>query len=184
MSHIPTLLEKYRNEITKELREKFNYKNVMEVPKIKKIVINMGIGLGAHEAQMVEDGVFELSVITGQKPVVTKAKKAISNFKIRKDSKIGCKVTLRRKIMYEFLERLINVAIPRIKDFKGLETDSFDGRGNYTFGLTELLIFPEIEFDKVKKNKGMDITIVTSAETDEEARELLKLFGFPFKKES
>jgi len=175
------LLEKYRNEIVPNAIEKLGYKNRLQVPMVSKIVINMGVGEGASDPKILEAAVDNLSLITGQKPVVTKAKKAISNFKIRQGSKVGCMVTLRSAQMYEFLDRLINIAIPRIKDFKGLPKNAFDGSGNYNIGLTEQLIFPEIDYDKVVKVSGMNITIVTTARKDKQAYELLKSFGVPFK---
>jgi len=160
----------------------FGYKNQMQVPKLKKIVINVGLGEATQDIKMLEAAQHELAAITGQKPVTTRAKKAIANFKIRKGSAIGCKVTLRRYMMYEFLDRMISVAIPRIRDFRGLPADSFDGSGNYSFGLNEQVIFPEIDVDKVVRAHGMDITLVTNARSEKEAFELLKLFGMPFKK--
>ena len=178
----PRLLERYRNEIVPEMVKAFNYKNKLQSPRIKKIVINVGFGEATQDIKLLETVGSELAVITGQKAVVTKAKKAIANFKIRKGSSIGCKVTLRRLRMYEFLDRLIAVAIPRIRDFRGLPGKSFDSGGNYSFGLDEQLIFPEIDVDKVTKVHGMDITIVTDARTKNEARELLRLFGMPFAK--
>lgn len=175
------LKEKYKNEITPAMMKRFQYTNLLEVPNLKKIVINMGLGGGASDAKIIEDAINELSLIVGQRPVMTSAKKAVANFKIRKGSPVGCKVTLRKDIMYEFLDRLISVAIPRIKDFRGLSPYSFDGRGNYAFGLTEQMVFPEIDVDKVNLIKGMDIIIATSAKKDDEARELLKMFGMPFR---
>jgi len=173
---------KYSKEIVPEMMKQFNYKNSMEVPKLKKIVINVGLGEATQDIKFLEAAQSELAMITGQKPVVTKAKKAIANFKIRKNSPVGCKVTLRRAFMYEFLDRLISVAIPRIRDFRGLPSNSFDKCGNYSFGLDEQVIFPEVELDKILKVHGMDITIVTDAGTREEAYALLKLFGIPFTK--
>lgn len=178
----PRLLATYRSSIVPEMMKAFNYKNALEVPRLKKIVINVGLGEATQDIKMLEAAQNELAAITGQKPVVTRAKKAIANFKIRRGSAIGCKVTLRRAMMYEFLDRLISVAIPRIRDFRGLPADSFDNSGNYSFGLNEQLIFPEIDVDKVMKSHGMDITIVTDAGDKKEALELLKLFGMPFKK--
>jgi len=178
----PRLLEKYRNEISTEMMKHFGYKNKMEVPRLKKIVINVGLGEATQDIKLLESAQNELAVITGQKPVVTKAKKAIANFKIRRGSAIGCKVTLRRSRMYEFLDRLVSVSIPRIRDFRGLSPDSFDGGGNYSFGLNEQLIFPEVDVDKVAKIHGMDITIATTAKTKDEACELLKFMGMPFAK--
>jgi large subunit ribosomal protein L5 len=178
----PRLLETYRNSIVPEMVKAFGYKNQMQAPKLKKIVINVGLGEATQDIKMLEAAQHELAAITGQKPVTTRAKKAIANFKIRKGSAIGCKVTLRRYMMYEFLDRMISVAIPRIRDFRGLPTNSFDGSGNYSFGLNEQVIFPEVDVDKVMKTHGMDITIVTDAKSEKEAFELLKLFGMPFKK--
>lgn len=178
----PRLLERYSSEITPEMMKLFGYKNKLEVPRLEKIVINVGLGEATQDIKFLETAQNELAVITGQKPVVTKAKKAIANFKIRKGSPIGCKVTLRRAMMYEFLDRLISVAIPRIRDFRGLSPDSFDKGGNYSFGLNEQVIFPEVDVDKVMKAHGMDITIVTSAHTRKEAFEFLRLIGMPFAK--
>ena len=166
------LQEKYQNSVRAELANKFAYKSSMQIPKVEKIVINMGIG----------DAVEELTLITGQKPVVTKARKSIANFKLREGMPIGCKVTLRGERMYQFLDKLVSVALPRVRDFHGINGNSFDGRGNYTLGVKEQLIFPEINFDKVKKVRGMDIVIVTTAKTDEEGRTLLQLMGMPFRK--
>ena len=176
------LLEKYKNEITPKMIERFGYKNKMQIPKIKKIVLNVGLGMGAQDIKILEAAAQELATITGQKAVITKAKKAISNFKIRKGSTVGCKVTLRRIRMYEFLDRLVNVAIPRVRDFRGLSPNSFDEGMNYSFGITEQIIFPEIEYDKAPSIHGMDITINTNARSKEEASELLKLLGVPFRK--
>lgn len=178
----PRLLERYRNEIVPEMMKKFGYKNALQVPKLEKVVINIGLGEAVQDIKILESAQSELAMITGQRPVITKAKKAIANFKIRRGSSIGCKVTLRRARMYEFLDRLISVSIPRIRDFRGLPTESFDQSGNYSFGINEQVIFPEIEVDKVVKVHGMDITIVTSAKTGNEAFELLKLVGVPFAK--
>jgi len=178
----PRLLERYRGDISSEMVKAFSYKNKLQVPKLKKIVINIGLGEATQDIKFLESAQQELAMITGQKPVVTRAKKAIANFKIRKGLAIGCKVTLRRSIMYEFLDRLVSIAIPRIRDFRGLPVDSFDMSGNYSFGLSEQGIFPEVDPDKMMKAHGMDITIVTSAKNKEEAFELLKLFGVPFKK--
>ena len=176
------LKDKYANEIVPAMMERFQLSNRLKVPKLKKIVINMGLGQAAQDNKIIEDAIKELSLIAGQRPVATRAKKAIASFKIRKGSIVGCKVTLRKDIMYEFLDRLISVTIPRIKDFRGLSPISFDGRGNYSFGLVEQSVFPEIDVDKVNLIKGMDIIIQTSAKTDEEARELLRMFGMPFRK--
>ncbi|MFA6142418.1 MAG: 50S ribosomal protein L5 [Candidatus Omnitrophota bacterium] len=176
------LLERYSSEIVPEMMKSFGYKNKMQVPQLVKIVINVGLGEATQDIKFLEATQAEIAMITGQKPVVTKAKKAIANFKIRKGSPIGCKVTLRRSRMYEFLDRLISVSIPRIRDFRGLSPDSFDMGGNYSFGLTEQLIFPEVDVDKVMKVHGMDITIQTTAKNKEEAFMLLKLMGMPFSK--
>ena len=169
-------------EIVPAMTKKFGYKNVMEVPKIEKIVINMGVGEARDNAKLLESAAKDLEIISGQKPVITKAKKSIANFKIREGMSIGCKVTLRGERMYEFADRLINLALPRVRDFRGVNPNAFDGRGNYALGIKEQLIFPEIDFDKVDKVRGMDIIFVTTAKTDEEARELLTLFGMPFRK--
>ncbi len=174
--------DKYTNEVAKALMEKFQYKNVMEIPKIEKIVINMGLGEAKDNPKAVQVAVAELAQITGQQPVVTRAKKSIANFKLREGMPIGTKVTLRSEIMYEFMDRLFTIALPRVRDFKGTNPNAFDGRGNYTLGVKEQLIFPEIEYDKIDKVRGMDITFVTTAKTDEEARELLSLMGMPFSK--
>ena len=178
----PRLLEAYRKNIVPDMVKTFGYKNNMQVPKIKKIVLNVGLGEATQDIKLLEAAANELAAITGQKPVTTRAKKAIANFKIRKGSAIGCKVTLRRVMMYEFLDRMISVAIPRIRDFRGLPVDSFDSHGNYSFGLNEQVIFSEVDVDKVMKVHGMDVTIVTDANSKEEALELLKLFGMPFRK--
>ena len=174
--------EKYNNEVSKALMEKFNYKSVMEIPKIEKIVVNMGLGSAKDNSKMMQVAIEELATITGQKPLVTKAKKSVANFKLREGMNIGAKVTLRGEIMFEFLDRLISISLPRVRDFRGVNPNAFDGRGNYTLGVKEQLIFPEIEYDKVEVVRGMDITFVTSARTDEEGRELLRLFGMPFNK--
>ncbi|MDX2196876.1 MAG: 50S ribosomal protein L5 [Cytophagales bacterium] len=176
----PRLKELYFKEVVPELMKKFNYKSTMQVPKLQKVCINKGIGAAVADKKMVDVGVEELSIITGQKAVATKAKKAISNFKLRENLPIGAKVTLRGDIMYEFIDRLTSIALPRVRDFKGINDKGFDGRGNYTLGVKEQIIFPEISIDKVAKISGMDITFVTSAQTDEESLELLKLLGFPF----
>lgn len=176
------LKERFNKEIAPEMKKRFNYSNIWQVPRLEKVVINMGLGEAAHDNKIMEEAITELTIIAGQRAVVTKAKKAIANFKIRKGSAVGCKVTLRKDKMYEFLDRLISIVIPRIKDFRGLSPDSFDGSGNYAFGLTEQMVFPEIDADKVTMIKGMDIIIATSAKTDEEARALLTLVGMPFKK--
>lgn len=174
--------EFYQNEIVPAMTKKFQYKNVMSVPKLEKIVINMGVGEAKENAKVLEGAIKDLQTISGQKPVITKAKKSVANFKIRAGMNIGCKVTLRGERMYEFADRLINLALPRVRDFRGINPNAFDGRGNYALGLKEQLIFPEIEYDKVDKVRGMDVIIVTTAKTDEEARELLALFGMPFRK--
>ena len=174
------LKELYDNEIKSALQTKFQYKNVMEIPKVEKIVINMGVGEAKENAKILDSAMADLMQIAGQKPVITKAKNSVANFKIREGMPIGCKVTLRGKRMYEFMDRLINLALPRVRDFRGVNPDAFDGRGNYALGIKEQLIFPEIEYDKVDKVRGMDIIFVTTAKTDEEARELLKLFKMPF----
>lgn len=176
------LKEKYIKETTKALMEKFGYKSVMELPKVEKVVLNMGLGDAKDNAKLLEVAVGELATITGQKPIVTRAKKSVANFKVREGMPVGSKVTLRSERMYEFLDRLFNVALPRVRDFKGVNPNSFDGRGNYALGIKEQLIFPEIEYDKVEKIRGMDIIVVTTAKTDEEARELLRLLGMPFSK--
>ncbi|MCI8746820.1 MAG: 50S ribosomal protein L5 [Lachnospiraceae bacterium] len=174
--------ETYQKEIIDGMVKKFGYKNVMQVPKIEKIVINMGIGEAKENSKVLDAAMNDLAIIAGQKPVTTKAKNSIANFKIREGMPIGCKVTLRGERMYEFLDRLVNLALPRVRDFRGVNPNAFDGRGNYALGIKEQLIFPEIEYDKVDKVRGMDIIIVTTAATDEEARELLAQFGMPFKK--
>ena len=172
----------YKDEIVDAMIKKFGYKNIMEVPKLDKVVINMGVGEAKENAKVLESAVRDLEIITGQKPIVTKAKKSIANFKIREGMSIGCKVTLRGEKMYDFLDRLVNLALPRVRDFRGVNPNSFDGRGNYSLGIKEQLIFPEIEYDKVDKVRGMDVICVTTAKTDEEARELLRLFNMPFAK--
>lgn len=172
----------YEAQIVPEMTKKFSYKNKLAVPKLEKIIINMGVGEAKENAKVLDGAVRDMSIISGQKPVVTKAKKSIANFKLREGMNIGCKVTLRGDRMYEFADRLINIALPRVRDFRGVKANSFDGRGNYTMGIKEQLIFPEIEYDKVDKIRGMDIVFVTTAKTDEEARELLRLFGMPFAK--
>ncbi|MFH1245747.1 MAG: 50S ribosomal protein L5 [Candidatus Omnitrophota bacterium] len=178
---IPRLLEKYRKEIIPELKQRLKLKNNLQVPQLKKIVINMGVGIGAHDIKILEQASSELALITGQRPLITKARKAISNFKIRENSPIGCKVTLRGARMYEFLDRLVNVALPRIRDFRGVSTSAFDQTGNYTLGLTEQTIFPEVDMDKVQKVQGMDITFVINGSNKTLTMELLKAFGFPFR---
>ena len=174
--------ELYSNTIVDAMTKKFGYKNVMEVPKLAKIVINMGVGEAKENAKLLDSAVSDLEKISGQKPVVTKAKKSVANFKIREVMPIGCKVTLRGERMYEFADRLINLSLPRVRDFRGVNPNAFDGRGNYALGIKEQLIFPEIDYDKIDKVRGMDIIFVTTAKTDEEARELLAQFGMPFAK--
>ena len=176
------LKETYKNEIMGAMTTKFGYKNQMQVPKIEKIVINMGVGEARDNAKVLENAVGDMQMIAGQKPVITKAKKSVAAFKLREGMPIGCKVTLRGEKMYEFLDRLVNISLPRVRDFRGVSATAFDGRGNYALGIKEQLIFPEIEYDKVDKVRGMDVIIVTTAETDEEARELLTQFGMPFQK--
>lgn len=179
MSRLKTF---YNDEIVDAMIKKFGYKNVMEVPKLDKIVVNMGVGEAKDNAKVLESAVKDMETITGQKAVLTKAKKSIANFKIREGMAIGCKVTLRGEKMYDFLDRLVNLALPRVRDFRGVNPNSFDGRGNYSLGIKEQLIFPEIEYDKIDKVRGMDVIFVTTAKTDEEARELLRLFNMPFAK--
>ena len=176
------LKEQYQNEIVDAMIKKFGYKNIMEVPKLDKVVVNMGVGEAKENAKLLEAAVKDMETITGQKAVLTRAKNSVANFKIREGMPIGCKVTLRGERMYEFLDRLFNVALPRVRDFRGINPNSFDGRGNYNMGLKEQLIFPEIDYDKIDKVRGMDICFVTTAQTDEEARELLTLMGAPFSK--
>lgn len=176
------LKDLYKSEIVDAMVKKFGYKNIMEVPKLDKIVINMGVGEAKDNSKVLETAVKELETITGQKVVTTKAKNSVANFKIREGMPIGCKVTLRGQKMYEFLDRLVNLALPRVRDFRGVNSASFDGRGNYALGIKEQIIFPEIEYDKIDKVRGMDVIVVTTAKTDEEARELLRLFNMPFKK--
>ncbi len=174
------LYELYKKEIAPAMMQKFGYKSVMQIPKLDKIVVNIGLGEAKDNPKAVESAVNDLALITGQKPIITKARKSVANFKLREGMNIGCKVTLRRDKMYEFLDRFFNVALPRVRDFRGISANSFDGRGNYATGVKEQLIFPEIEYDKIDKLRGMDIIIVTTAKTDEEARELLTMFGAPF----
>ena len=176
------LKEKYTNEIVDAMNKKFGYSNIMQVPKLDKIVINMGVGEAKDNAKVLDAAIKDLETISGQKAVITKAKKSVANFKLREGMPIGCKVTLRGERMYELADRLINLALPRVRDFRGVNPNAFDGRGNYALGIKEQLIFPEIEYDKVDKVRGMDIIFVTTANTDEEARELLTLFGMPYKK--
>lgn len=178
------LKEQYNTQVIKSLVEQFNYTSVMQAPKVDKIVVNMGVGEAINNSRFLDDAVAELTLITGQKPIITKAKKSIANFKLRDGMPIGTKVTLRGDKMYDFLEKLIKVALPRVRDFRGVSSSAFDGRGNYTFGIREQLIFPEIDFDKVNKVRGMDITIVTTAQTDQEGHALLKELGMPFQKEN
>ncbi len=176
------LKEMYSNEIMDAMKKKFGYKNVMQIPKLDKIVINMGVGEARENAKVLDAAVKDLETISGQKAIITRAKKSVANFKLREGMPIGCKVTLRGEKMYEFTDRLVNLALPRVRDFRGVNPNAFDGRGNYALGIKEQLIFPEIEYDKIDKVRGMDIIFVTTAETDEEARELLTLFGMPFSK--
>ena len=176
------LKEKYNNEIVDAMTKRFGYENIMQVPKLEKIVVNMGVGEAKENSKILDSAIADLEKITGQKAVTTKAKNSVANFKIREGMPIGCKVTLRGEKMYEFLDRLVNLALPRVRDFRGVNPNAFDGRGNYALGIKEQLIFPEIEYEKVDKVRGMDIIVVTTAETDEEARELLAQFGMPFKK--
>lgn len=176
------LQEKYNTSVVPALMKKFEYTSVMQTPKLEKVVINWGVGEAISNPKVLDEAVAELTAIAGQKPVITKAKKSIANFKLREGMPIGCKVTLRGERMYEFLDKLVNISLPRVRDFRGVSNDAFDGRGNYTLGIREQLIFPEIDFDKVAKLRGMDIVFVTTAKTDEEGHELLKLLGMPFKK--
>ena len=176
------LREQYNNEIVAAMIKKFGYKNIMEVPKLDKVVINMGVGEAKDNAKVLETAVKDMEIIAGQKAVLTRAKNSVANFKIREGMAIGCKVTLRGEKMYEFVDRLVNLALPRVRDFRGINPNAFDGRGNYALGIKEQLIFPEIEYDKVDKVRGMDIIFVTTSKTDEEARELLTLFNMPFQK--
>ena len=178
--YVPRMKSRYDEVVAQAMTEKFGYKNALEVPKIEKITINMGVGEGSQDKKKVQTAAEEMALIAGQKPVITKAKKSIAQFKLREGMPIGCKVTLRRERMYEFLDRLITVAMPRIRDFRGLNPKSFDGRGNYAMGLKEQIIFTEISYDQIDKVRGMDIIVTTTAKTDDEARELLRLFGFPF----
>ena len=176
----PRLQEKYKNEVVQAMVEKFGYKNIMEVPKLEKIVINMGVGEAKDNQKILESAVNDLTLISGQKPILTRAKKSVANFKIRENMALGCKVTLRGAKMFEFADKLMSIALPRVRDFRGVSDRSFDGRGNYSLGIKEQLIFPEIEYDKIDKVRGMDIIFVTTANTDEEARELLRFLGMPF----
>ena len=177
------LKSKYQNEIVDAMMKKFGYKNIMEVPKLDKIVVNMGVGEAKENAKILESAVKDMETITGQKAIITKARNSIANFKIREGMPIGCKVTLRGEKMYEFFDRLVNLALPRVRDFRGINPNAFDGRGNYALGIKEQLIFPEIEYDKIDKIRGMDVIVVTTAKTDEEGRELLTQFGMPFAKQ-
>lgn len=177
------LKDKYLSEVVKGLQEKYNYKNVMELPKVTKVVINMAVGEAVTNSKALDAAVGDMTIISGQKPIITKAKKSIAAFKVREGMNLGCKVTLRGERMYEFLDKLMNLALPRVRDFHGISVTGFDGRGNYTLGLKEQLIFPEIEYDKIDKARGMDITIVTTAKTDEEGRDMLTLMGMPFEKQ-
>ena len=174
------LQERYEKEVVPAMMEKFGYKNIMQVPKIEKVVINMGVGEAKDNPKVLESAVSDLQIIAGQKPVLTRAKKSVANFKIRENMALGCKVTLRKTNMYEFVDKLVSIALPRVRDFRGVSAKAFDGRGNYSLGIKEQLIFPEIEYDKVDKVRGMDIIFVTTAKTDEEARELLRFLGMPF----
>jgi large subunit ribosomal protein L5 len=174
------LQEKYQKEVIPAMIEKFGYKNVMEVPKLEKIVINMGVGEAKENQKVLESAVNDLTLIAGQKPILTRAKKSVANFKIRENMALGCKVTLRKVQMYEFADKLMSIALPRVRDFRGVSSKAFDGRGNYSLGIKEQIIFPEIEYDKIDKVRGMDIIFVTTANTDEEARELLRFLGMPF----
>jgi large subunit ribosomal protein L5 len=176
------LKETYNNELKKAMMEKFNYDSVMQIPKLEKIVINMGLGSAKENPKVIKAAALELGLISGQRPVITKAKKSVANFKVREGMSVGAKVTLRDKIMYEFCDRLFTISLPRVRDFRGTNPNAFDGRGNYTLGVKEQLIFPEIEYDKVDAIRGMDITFVTTAKTDEEAKELLRLLGMPYSK--
>ncbi|MCG8402773.1 MAG: 50S ribosomal protein L5 [Firmicutes bacterium] len=178
---MPRLKDKYRSDVVKAMMEKFGYKNVMQVPRLEKVVVNMGVGEAIQNSKIIDAAVNDMMTITGQRPVVTKAKKSIAAFKLRQGMTIGCKVTLRGNRMYEFVDRLFSISLPRVRDFRGVSPKSFDGRGNYSMGVKEQLIFPEIDYDKIDKIRGMDIIFVTTAGSDEEARELLRLMGMPFK---
>ncbi|MFQ5675622.1 MAG: 50S ribosomal protein L5 [bacterium] len=180
--YVPRLISDYKKNVVPRLMKRFNYRNVMQVPRFEKVVLNLGVGEATQDSKLLDKAIDDLQVIAGQRPAITRARKAISNFKIREGNKIGCRVTLRRWRMYEFLDRLINISIPRIRDFRGLSDRSFDGRGNYSLGIKEQIVFPEIDYDKIDQIRGMDITIVTTAKTDEEAYELLAAFGMPFRK--
>ncbi len=178
---MPRLKDKYNNEVVQGLMKTFNYDNIMQVPRLKKVVVSMGVGAAVQDAKLLDNAVNDMTLITGQKPVITKARKSISNFKIRQGMRIGCKVTLRGAMMFEFLDRLFNIVLPRVRDFQGVPGDSFDGRGNFAMGLKEQLVFPEIDYDKVDRSRGMNIVIDTTAKTDEEGRALLKALGLPFR---
>jgi large subunit ribosomal protein L5 len=180
---VSRLKDKYLSEVVKGLQEKYNYKNIMQIPKVTKIVINMAVGEAVTNSKALDAAVGDMTIISGQKPIITKAKKSIAAFKVREGMNLGCKVTLRGQRMYEFLDKLMNLALPRVRDFHGISLSGFDGRGNYTLGLKEQLIFPEIEYDKIDKARGMDITIVTTAKNDEESRDMLALMGMPFEKQ-
>ena len=182
--YTPRMKSIYDDRIVKAMTDKFGYKNVMEIPRLNKIVLNMGVGEATQDKKKVEQASSEMELIAGQKPVVTKAKKSIAQFKLREGMAIGCKVTLRRERMYEFLDRFITIALPRVRDFRGLNPKSFDGRGNYACGIKEQIVFPEINYDRIDKVRGMDVIVTTTAKTDDEARELLRLFGFPFPQEA
>lgn len=182
--YIPRLITHYKEKSVPALMKKFGYRNIMQVPKLSKVIVNMGVGAAVDDSKLLDRSMEDLEVITGQRPVITTAKKSISNFKLRAGNRVGCKVTLRRWRMYEFLDRLISITIPRVRDFRGLSDRSFDGRGSYSMGAREQIIFPEINYDKVDRIRGMNITIVTTAKTDEEAYELLTAFGMPFRKSS
>lgn len=175
------LRDKYKDEVTASLQEKFNYSNVMEIPRLEKIVLNIGLGEAINDSKSLDSAVEDLKIISGQKPIITKAKKSIAGFKLRAGMPIGAKVTLRGERMYEFYDKLVNLALPRVRDFRGVSPQAFDGRGNYSLGLKEQLLFPEIEYDKIDKLRGMEVVVVTTAKTDEEGRELLRLMGMPFK---
>jgi large subunit ribosomal protein L5 len=177
---VSRLKEKYNNEVVKAMMQKFGYKNIMQVPRLEKVVVNIGVGEAIQNSKTLDAAVGDLEIITGQRPVITIAKKSIATFKLREGMKIGCKVTLRGRMMYDFVDKLYSIALPRVRDFRGVSPKSFDGRGNYSIGIKEQLIFPEIEYDKIDKVRGMDIIFVTTAHTDEEARELLQLLGMPF----
>ncbi len=178
---MPRLKDKYRSEVVPALMKRFGYGNVMQAPRVSKVVVNMGVGQATQDAKLLDAAVNDMMLITGQKPAITRAKKSISNFKLREGNRIGCRVTLRGAMMYEFLDRLFNVVLPRVRDFGGIPVDSFDGRGNFAMGLKEQLVFPEIDYDKVDRVRGMNIVIATTAKTDEEGRELLKAMGLPFR---